>query len=100
MKRFAKIFWSDIKTRLFFEDLDMEDISSDVEFDTQGPFNVYIGNRELMLKHSIEIPDDADQLLTEHEEKGRTGIFIAINGMLLLVIFIIIIIVSFVIARA
>ena len=61
-------------------DLNFDEIASDVNFDTRGPFDVYIGNRELMSKQNIMIPHDVDQMLREQEEKGKTGVFVAVNG--------------------
>ena len=54
-----------------------------MDFDTKGPFDVYIGNRELMNKQKIEIPSDADQVVRDHEVKGETGVFVAINGKII-----------------
>lgn len=61
-------------------DLNFDEIASDINFDTRGPFDVYIGNRELMNKQTIIIPHDVDQMLKEQEEKGKTGVFVAVNG--------------------
>ena len=61
-------------------DLNTYEIARDLNFDTKGPFDVFIGNRELMKKQKIDIPGDADQVVCEHEIKGETGIFVAING--------------------
>ena len=61
-------------------DLNFDEIASDVNFDTRGPFDVYIGNRELMNKQTIIIPHDVDQMLREQEEKGKTGVFVTVNG--------------------
>ena len=33
-----------------------------------------------MKKQKIEIPTEADLLMKEHEMKGETGVFVAING--------------------
>ena len=61
-------------------DLNAYEIARDLNFDTKGPFDVFIGNRELMKKQNIDIPRDADQMVSEHETKGETGIFVAVNG--------------------
>ena len=61
-------------------DLDTYEIARDLEFDTKGPFDLFIGNRELMKKQKIDIPYDADQIAGERESKGETGIFVAVNG--------------------
>jgi len=63
-------------------DLNAYEIARDLNFDTKGPFDVLIGNRELMKKQKVDIPDDADRVVCEHEIKGETGIFVAINGNL------------------
>ncbi len=67
-------------TLFIFQDLDVSDISNDVDFNTKGPFDVYIGNRELMLKHNVDVSVDAEKVLQEHEEKGRTGVYVSVNG--------------------
>ena len=65
---------------LCFSDLNVDDINENLELNTKGPFDVYIGNRELMKKQNIEIAPDADQQVRELEEKGKTGVFVAVNG--------------------
>ncbi|XP_065058304.1 copper-transporting ATPase 1-like isoform X1 [Rhopilema esculentum] len=68
--------------RRILTDLNVDDINENSELNTKGPFDVYIGNRELMKKQNIEIAPDADQQIRELEEKGKTGVFVAVNGEL------------------
>lgn len=64
-------------------DYDVAEIARDVNFNTKGPFDVFIGNRELMKKQNIEIPNDAEEITREHETRGETGVFVAINGKII-----------------
>ncbi|KAL5747460.1 hypothetical protein ACOSP7_024462 [Xanthoceras sorbifolium] len=43
---------------------------------------VIVGNKSLMLEHNIDIPIDAEEMLTETEGMAQTGILVSIDGKL------------------
>ncbi|KAL5816548.1 hypothetical protein ACOSQ3_024926 [Xanthoceras sorbifolium] len=43
---------------------------------------VIVGNKSLMLDHNIDIPIDAEEMLTETEGMAQTGILVSIDGKL------------------
>ena len=51
-----------------------------LKYNPDGPFDIIIGNRELMDRHGITVTEVVDQSIREHEEKGRTGVLVAVNG--------------------
>lgn len=45
-------------------------------------YSVLIGNREWMNRNFRTLKSDTDRLMTEHEEKGRTAVLVAVDGVL------------------
>uniref|UniRef100_A0A8U7NSJ1 Copper-transporting ATPase 2 n=1 Tax=Corvus moneduloides TaxID=1196302 RepID=A0A8U7NSJ1_CORMO len=55
--------------------------------ESQGPsasqkYSVLIGNREWMRRNGLNIRNDVNDAMTNHEMKGQTAILVAIDGML------------------
>lgn len=42
--------------------------------------NVLIGNRAWMQQNGLEVTDDMEESMQEHEEKGHTAVLVGING--------------------
>uniref|UniRef100_A0A8C3Y0Y3 Copper-transporting ATPase 2 n=1 Tax=Catharus ustulatus TaxID=91951 RepID=A0A8C3Y0Y3_CATUS len=61
-----------------------EGISSNVPFGQKnGPkYSVLIGNREWMRRNGLNITNDVNDAMTNHEMKGQTAILVAIDGVL------------------
>uniref|UniRef100_A0A8C5SYE9 Copper-transporting ATPase 2 n=5 Tax=Passeriformes TaxID=9126 RepID=A0A8C5SYE9_9PASS len=56
-------------------------------FESQGPsapqtYTVLIGNREWMRRNGLNITNDVNDAMTNHEMKGQTAILVAIDGVL------------------
>lgn len=45
-------------------------------------YMVLIGNREWMRRNGLQITDDVDEAMTEHERRGRTAVLVAVDGYL------------------
>ncbi|XP_078683922.1 copper-transporting ATPase 1-like isoform X1 [Branchiostoma floridae x Branchiostoma belcheri] len=45
-------------------------------------FRILVGNREWMQRNGINVRDEVDETMREHEEKGQTAVLIAIDGTL------------------
>ncbi|XP_022797109.1 copper-transporting ATPase 1-like isoform X2 [Stylophora pistillata] len=45
-------------------------------------YKVLIGNREWMQQNGLEVTDEMEDAMQEHEEKGHTAVLISINGVL------------------
>uniref|UniRef100_A0A8C5MRG7 P-type Cu(+) transporter n=1 Tax=Leptobrachium leishanense TaxID=445787 RepID=A0A8C5MRG7_9ANUR len=45
-------------------------------------YSVLIGNREWMNRNFLNLMNDTDALMAEHEQKGRTAVLVAIDGVL------------------
>lgn len=43
-------------------------------------YKVLIGNREWMQQNGLEVTDEMEDAMQEHEEKGHTAVLISING--------------------
>ncbi|KFP84549.1 Copper-transporting ATPase 2, partial [Acanthisitta chloris] len=55
--------------------------------ESQGPaashtYSVLIGNREWMRRNGLNIANDVNDAMTDHETKGQTAILVAIDGVL------------------
>ena len=42
--------------------------------------NVLIGNRDWMQQNGLQVTDEMEDAMQEHEEKGHTAVLIGING--------------------
>ena len=42
--------------------------------------HVIIGNREWMQQNGLEVTDEMEDAMQEHEEKGHTAVLVGING--------------------
>lgn len=42
--------------------------------------DVLIGNREWMQQNGLQVTDEMEDAMQEHEEKGHTAVLIGING--------------------
>lgn len=62
------------------QDLDLEPLPTSSS--SSQTYSVLIGNREWMNRNFLTMKNDADQLMTEHEKKGRTAILVAVDGVL------------------
>ena len=51
-----------------------------------GSYEVIIGNREWMRRHSLLIDNDAQNVLAKEEEIGRTAVLVAVDGKLAAVV--------------
>ncbi|XP_071980464.1 copper-transporting ATPase 1 [Engystomops pustulosus] len=49
---------------------------------SQQTYSVLIGNREWMNRNFLNMKSDTDALMTEHENKGRTAVLVAVDGVL------------------
>ncbi|XP_066286595.1 copper-transporting ATPase 1-like [Branchiostoma lanceolatum] len=45
-------------------------------------FRILVGNREWMQRNGINVRDEVDETMKEHEEKGQTAVLISIDGTL------------------
>ena len=47
-----------------------------------GPwsYHVVIGNRDWMQQNGLEVTDEMEEAMQEHEEKGHTAVLVGING--------------------
>ncbi|CAN2389666.1 Copper-transporting ATPase [Pristimantis euphronides] len=45
-------------------------------------YAVLIGNREWMNRNFLNMKNETDSLMTEHEKKGRTAVLVAVDGVL------------------
>ncbi|XP_053555306.1 copper-transporting ATPase 1 isoform X2 [Bombina bombina] len=45
-------------------------------------YSVLIGNREWMNRNFLPLKSETDLLMTEHEQKGRTAVLVAVDGVL------------------
>ena len=43
-------------------------------------YKVKIGNREFMKRHMLEVSQEIDEAMSEHETNGHTTILLAIDG--------------------
>ncbi|XP_046879490.1 copper-transporting ATPase 1 [Hypomesus transpacificus] len=43
---------------------------------------VLIGNREWMKRNCLQVTEDVDEAMTEHERRGRTAVLVAVDGLL------------------
>ncbi|XP_064501803.1 copper-transporting ATPase 2 isoform X1 [Pseudopipra pipra] len=55
--------------------------------ESRGPspshtYSVLIGNREWMRRNGLNIANDVNDAMTDHETKGQTAVLVAIDGML------------------
>ena len=41
---------------------------------------VLIGNREWMKRNCLQVTEDVDEAMTEHERRGRTAVLVAVDG--------------------
>ena len=42
--------------------------------------HVIIGNRDWMQQNGLEVTDEMEEAMEEHEEKGHTAVLVGING--------------------
>ncbi|KAL4229704.1 ATPase Cu transporting protein 7B [Mactra antiquata] len=47
------------------------------------PYDVLIGNREWMRRNGLEVTDQMDRTMSEHEEQGHTAVLCAIDGVII-----------------
>lgn len=40
---------------------------------------IMVGNKDLMSQHGVNIPEDAEEMLAEAEERAQTGILVSVN---------------------
>ncbi|XP_051514140.1 copper-transporting ATPase 1-like isoform X1 [Myxocyprinus asiaticus] len=45
-------------------------------------YTVLIGNREWMRRNALQVRADVDEAMTEHEQRGRTAVLVAVDGEL------------------
>ncbi|KAK2563148.1 Copper-transporting ATPase 1 [Acropora cervicornis] len=45
-------------------------------------YHVIIGNREWMQRNGLEVSDEMEEAMCEHEEKGHTAVLVGVNGCL------------------
>ncbi|MFT7809850.1 copper-transporting ATPase 1 [Arapaima gigas] len=45
-------------------------------------YSVLIGNREWMKRNGLQVQDDVDEAMVEHERRGRTAVLVAVDGVL------------------
>nr|XP_060612475.1 copper-transporting ATPase 1 [Anolis sagrei ordinatus] len=45
-------------------------------------YSVLIGNREWMSRNGLQVKNDVDHAMTEHERRGRTAVLVAVDGEL------------------
>ena len=43
-------------------------------------YHVVIGNRDWMQQNGLEVTDEMEEAMQEHEEKGHTAVLVGING--------------------
>ncbi|XP_042910911.1 copper-transporting ATPase 1 isoform X2 [Parasteatoda tepidariorum] len=61
----------------------LENSSDPAEGDAAKSYTVLIGNREWMLRNGIQVSDDIDTLMKDHEEMGHTAVLCAIDDLLI-----------------
>ncbi|XP_056625431.1 copper-transporting ATPase 1 [Triplophysa dalaica] len=45
-------------------------------------YTVLIGNREWMKRNALQVQEDVDEAMMEHEKRGRTAVLVAVDGEL------------------